>query len=73
MDPYKAQARARRREQERETRRNASSAASRHRRCFWTWPLGHEYVNHGTDADPQWACVSCDKPLTVAEPILRRG
>jgi hypothetical protein len=27
------------------------------RQCFWTWPLGHEYVGE--------ACVECGRPIRV--------
>lgn len=39
-------------------------------RCFWSWPLGHEYVNVGTAADPLFLCVSCDKPRDEYAPEL---
>lgn len=56
-NPYKQQARALRRQQ----RRHRKAILRRWRKCFFTWPLGHEYVNFGA-TEPDMRCVACDRP-----------
>ena len=58
----KEQTRRLRRERQRIVRRIRRAERRQYRRCFWSWPLGHEYVNTGTKADPYFECISCDKP-----------
>lgn len=55
----KATARDVRRERRREFRRAYRRRRREIRRCFWSWPLGHEWVNFGTE-EPDVRCVSCD-------------
>ena len=31
-------------------------------RCFWSWPIRHEFVNFGSEYDPEFKCVSCEMP-----------
>jgi len=57
----KRQARKIRKAEQRKQRRADWAKRLKEVRCFWSRPFGHEYVNNGTDASPDWWCVSCDK------------
>lgn len=65
-DEWKAAARANRKSEWREQRRHDRAERRRRLRCFWRWPLGHEYVvlhdKDGNEVPPFMRCVSCEKP-----------
>lgn len=58
----KQQARNVRRDRQQALRRVRRADRRQWRRCFWSWPLGHEYVDTGTSAWSFYECVSCDRP-----------
>jgi len=56
----KAQLRRRRKERKREIHLSYYGPLSRRARCFWTWPLGHEYENG--------KCVGCGRIEPIGYP-----
>ena len=51
------------RAQRKAAKRAASAEYWRRVRCFWTWPLRHEWVTYErTDGSTYRACVGCGRP-----------
>ena len=69
----KAQRRKIRKAEQRKARKERRARRRRQIACFWAIPWGHEFVNFGTDAQPDRRCVECDIPEVVPyRPVLLR-